>query len=151
MVTVSACVLEEELRALREVAAARGWVLELRSETSFVLGMRARDGSMFWLLVLCDRYPSVPSAWQWYNHETGAVNEAKDTPKGGGFFHGSGRICAPWNRFAYKSEDAMGPHSDWDLAAWPTNPKTGQCKSLAAMALRIYVELQKASFAGRLA
>lgn len=147
--TVAELSVGEELGPLREIADHRGWKLEPHGSTGFVLGLPARDGSWFWLLCRCDDYPGFPPAWHWYNPETGAVDQPQDTPRGKGFLHGSGVICAPWNRLAYKAEDPRGPHSDWTIGAWRTNPKTGGCKTLAAMALRISVELQAPTLSGR--
>lgn len=147
--TVAQLSVDEELKPLSEAATHRGWSVERVDEVSFVLGLPARDGSSFWLLCRCAGYPGIPPAWHWYQPETRAIDQPRDTPTGGGFFHGSGVICAPWNRLAYKSEDTRGPHSDWTIGSWRSNPKTGGCKTLAAMALRIAIELKAPTFSGR--
>lgn len=150
METVAELSMKEELKPLKEIASSKGWKFEqLVDSTNFTLGLPAQDGSWFWLLCCCDHYPGSPPAWHWLNPETKATDGLKDTPTGGGFFHGAGVICAPWNRLAYKSEDPRGPHGDWIIGNWRANPKTGGCKTLAAMALRIAVELQAATFNGR--
>lgn len=149
MTTVAELSLEEELDPLGEVAAHMGWKLDRLDATSFTLGLPARDGSWFWLLCRCDRYPGFPPAWHWWNPETKQLDQPKDTPTGGGFFHESGVICAPWNRLAYKSEDPRGPHSDWTIGDWRANSYTRGCKTLAAMALRIAAELKAPAFRGR--
>lgn len=145
MATAAELVLAEQLGHLREIIDDKQWDLV----PAFILDMPARDNSCFWLLVECDRFPAIPPAWHWFNPATKAVDHPGDTPRGGGFFHSSGRICAPWNRLAYKSIDPKGPHSDWDLANWMSNPNTRACTTLAAMAMRIYVELQ-GPYEGRL-
>ena len=147
--TVAQLSVDEELEPLAQIAARRGWTVERQDATSFILNLPARDDSSFWLLCRCDGYPGLPPRWHWYNPETKAIDQPRDTPTGGAFFHSSGVICAPWNRLAYKSEDARGPHSDWTIGAWRTNEKTGGCKTLAAMALRVAVELKAISFGGR--
>ena len=149
MATAAELSLAEELDPLQEIASSKGWKLEKRDAVSFVLGLPARDETWFWLLCRCETYPALPPAWHWYDPETGAVDRPQDTPKGGGFFHGSGVICAPWNLLAYKSQDPRGPHSDWTVGNWRANPKTGGCRTLPAMVLRIAVELQAATFGGR--
>lgn len=149
MTTVAELTLADEISPLEEIAARKGWKIERRDEPEFVLGLPARDGSWFWLLCGCERYPAIPPAWHWYNPETKERDRPQDTPTGGGFFHGSGVICAPWNRLAYKSEDPRGPHSDWTIGNWRGEPKTGACKTLAAMALRIATELRSPAFSGR--
>jgi len=148
-VTVAQLSVDEELQSLVEIANRRGWTVDRIDSTSFVFGLPAKDGSSFWLLCRCNGYPGVPPAWHWYNPDTKAIDQGRDTPTGGGFFHSAGVICAPWNRLAYKSEDARGPHSDWTIGAWRSNEKTGGCKTLAAMALRIAFELTAPTFSGR--
>ena len=149
MSTVAELCVDEELSPLREIADLKGWELERRDPTTFILGLPARDRTWFWLMCRCEKYPGIPAAWHWFNAAVGSIDQSADTPDGGGFFHGSGVICAPWNLLAYKSEDPRGPHSDWAVGDWRSNPKTGGCRTLAAMALRIAVELQAPHFAGR--
>jgi len=149
MPTVAELCLGEEFGPLQEIAHLEGWQLDQRDSLSFVLGLPARDGSCFWLLCRCENYPGAPPAWHWYNPETHAIDQPRDTPTGGNFLHSSGVICAPWNLLAYKSADARGPHSDWTIGDWRANPMTGGCKTFSAMALRIAFELKAPSFAGR--
>lgn len=150
MTTVTDLAFAEQFGDLREVAERRGWPLKPIDGPGFGLVLPARDGSQFSLKVLCDGYPGTPPAWWWCNPESGICDQPGDTPRGsGGYFHGSGRICAPWNRLAYKQVDAQGPHGDWQLSTWMTNPQTGSCTTLAAMALRMAVELQSDRYQGR--
>ena len=51
---------------------------------------------------------------------------------------------------AYRQADPKGPHGDWELSTWMTNPKTGGCITLAAMALRLATELQSPRYQGRM-
>ncbi len=150
MATATDLVFAEQFGQLQEVARNRGWGLRQTDGPGFVLGLPARDGSLFWLKVACDGFQGMPPAWHWHNPETGGVDGPTDTPKGSGYFHSSGRICAPWNRLAYKAVDPQGPHADWHLSNWMTNPKTGGCTTLTAMALRISVELGGSRFTGRM-
>ncbi len=112
--------------------------------------LTARDGDTYWLKVDCTDYPAIPPAWHWYNPETKPSTSLPTRRKAAVSLHGSGRICAPWNRLAYKKIDPQGPHDDWDLNSWQTNPKTGKCTTLAAMALRIHVELNSNRYQGRM-
>lgn len=144
MSTVAEISVAEEFNPLMEIAAARGWRLERRSGVEFSLGLPRGDGLWSWLLCRCDRYPAIPPAWHWCNPETGALDNPADAPATGGFFHSNHLICAPWNRLAYKSENPKGPHAEWVIGNWRSNPRNGACRTLAAMALRIAVELQKA-------
>lgn len=150
MTTVAELTLDAELRPLEENASLKGWSFERTDPTSFILGMKAKDGSTFWLNAKCDCFPSIPPAWHWYSFNKKACDRPQDTPKGGGFFHDNGLVCAPWNRLAYKSVNAeLGPHGDWDIGEWRTNPKNGACIQIAAMALRIFVELNGQHYKGR--
>lgn len=147
MTTAGDLVFNEEFGDLQEIAASRQWPMD----RCFILAMTARDDSRFWLMVDCRDYPAIPPAWHWYNRETKAIDKPADTPNGSGFLHSNGCICAPWNRLAYKRiNPEKGPHDDWDLASWATNPKTGKCTTLAAMALRINVELNSGRYQGRM-
>jgi len=146
MATAGELVFEEQFGHLRENAVSREWPLE----RAFIIGMKARDDSQYWLLADCTGYPALPPAWHWYNPATRLLDQPADTPKGGTFLHSSGRICAPWNRLAYKKVDPNGPHDDWDLANWMSNPKTGKCTTLSAMALRIHVEMNSEHYEGRM-
>ena len=148
--TATRLLVEEECEALEQNALLLGWVFTLVDEQNFTLSMQAKDQSWFHLWAVCDRYGAIPPAWHWYNPDAKARDQLKDTPKGGAFFHSNAVICAPWNRLAYTSVDTRGPHGEWELANWRANEKTGACKTLSAMALRIYTELQADAFSGRM-
>jgi hypothetical protein len=139
--TLAELTVAEELIALREIAAARGWTFTALDPLRFLLGFPASDRSMFYLLVSCDNYPVQPPAWHWCSADGTRTDLASDKPKGSGFLHSNGVVCAPWNRLAYKSVDARGPHGDWAIGDWQNNSYTLGCTTLAHMALRIYVEL----------
>ena len=152
MPTATDLVFAEQFTHLCQVADNKGWALKPADGPGFVLGLPARDGSRLFLKVECGGFPGKPPAWHWYNPETEAVDAPAETPKAsGGYFHSSGRICAPWNALAYKSVDPQGPHGDWELSNWLANPKTGACTALAAMALRLAVELVSSRYTGRMA
>lgn len=142
MATAAELTVAEELVALRENAVLMGWSLTEIDGTTFVVGFVGKDGTQFWVKAFCDGYPARPPAWHWFNPATGALDQRSDTPKEGGFFHSHGVICAPWNRLAYQAVDPRGPHTDWAIGDWRANPKTGACRTLSAMALRIAQELQ---------
>jgi hypothetical protein len=98
------------------------------------------------LWIDCEGYPVHPAAWSWCDAQGNGRNERKNAPKGSGFLHEKGVICAPWNRLAYSSFDSRGPHGDWSPGDWRNNPHTKGCKTLCAMALRIAVELMSERF-----
>jgi hypothetical protein len=142
MPTVAELSVDAEYGALEENAQLLGWKLERTGPTSFILALPASDGSWFWLNCLADKYAAEPPAWHWYNPDTKRLDDPRDMPKDGGFFHSNAVICAPWNRLAYKSVDSRGPHDNWDIGNWRKNSDNGACRTLSAMALRIARELQ---------
>ena len=151
MATLVAMTVEQQLAHVREVLDQKAWEITSIDASTFTVSMSASDGSLFVLRVVCDKYPGFPPAFHWCDPETGALGQPKNTPAAnGGFFHGKGVICAPWNRLAYSSEDARGPHGDWDIGNWRTNSHTKACTTLLAMLLRIDYEL-KHKFKGRMA
>lgn len=150
MPSVAELTIAAELKPLEEIAANRGWPLKRLGTDQFTLQLPAKDGTTFTLFVKCNGFPVTPPAWHWYDEATGDCDRAQDTPKGSGFFHSAGVICAPWNRLAYNTVDPRGPHGDWTIGDWRRNPNTGACTTLAAMALRLFVELNGAKFHGRM-
>jgi hypothetical protein len=151
MATATELVMSEQYQHVQSIADARGWHLKKSNGVCFIIGLPAHDKSWFWLLVDCENFPQQPPAFYWFNPETNARNQPCDTPKNNGrYFHDSGRICAPWNRLAYKSCDPAGPHEDWLLANWMTNQHTKGTTTLSAMVLRIYSELQGLPYQGRM-
>ncbi len=148
MTTAAGLTVAEELVAVQQNGCERGWIVQIKSETTFTLALPAKDATLVHFLVDCDAYPGQPPAWHYLNPESGALDQPPDSPAGGGYFHSSGVICAPWNRLAYSQVDSRGPHGDWQIGDWRSNPQTGATKTLAAMALRMAFEL-KASYTGR--
>jgi hypothetical protein len=139
--TVAELAVAEELAPIREIASSRGWKLRELSPIRFHLTLPAKDKSLFHLLVDCDQYKVRPPAWRWSDAAGELTDRPADTPKGSGFLHDNGVICAPWNRLAYKSVDARGPHADWTIGDWQKNSHAAGCTTLAHMTLRVYVEL----------
>ena len=147
MATAAELTVAEELVPLREQAGWLGWSLVESSPLHFLLGLPASDGTRFYLSVDCDDYAVMPPAWRWCDVEGGSLDAPSCTPDGSGFFHQHGVVCAPWNRLAYKTLDERGPHNDWTIGDWKNNSYTKGCKTLCAMALRLYVELNSPRFA----
>jgi len=148
MPTPAELMFEREFADLASVAEAMGWKLSGGQDLRFVLGVPAKDGT--WLYVKCeaDQYRTLPPVWRWCDENGGSVDADSMTAQGGQFFSTHQVICAPWNRLAYKTVDARGPHSDWTLGDWMSNSYTRQCTTLAAMATRVSVEA-KITFTGR--
>ena len=147
MTTVAELVVAEEIVAIREASRARGWTLEEPDSLHFLLGLPASDKSLFHLFVDCADYPVMPPAWHWCDGQGLNQRDLKHAPKGSGFLHQAGVICAPWNRLAYQVIDRRGPHGEWTISDWRNNSNTLGCKTLGAMALRVYVELNGSLFA----
>jgi hypothetical protein len=147
--TIAELSIDAEFGPLEEAAAHHGWLLKRVSVPVFMLDIKARDGTWFSLHADCTGYDATPPAWHWRDIETNLLDQPGSMPAGGGYFHGNGVICAPWNRLAYQTIDPRGPHGDWTIGDWRTNPRTGACTTLAAMALRIGFELTKESFSGQ--
>lgn len=141
--------VQEELEQLRQVADGEGWSVKGLTSTSFVVGFTAAGGTSMWVRCDADRYKEMPPRWRWCDAHGDNVGAAQYRPaNGNAFFHGdTGVICAPWSRDAYKSENPLGPHEDWSIGNWLENSNTGQTRTLAAMAIRIGVEL-KTNFPG---
>jgi hypothetical protein len=150
MPTAAELIVNAELDDLKEVAAVAGWSVTSLNSLGFVVGIKAADGSHFWVACEADGYKATPPAWRWCNANGEERDKPHLVPRAGksAFFHDNGVICAPWNRLAYRSADARGPHADWTIGNWQDNGNTGECKTLTAMVMRIEIEL-KSRFAGR--
>ncbi|HZK98322.1 MAG TPA: hypothetical protein VFC47_00350 [Caulobacteraceae bacterium] len=144
MPTAAELVVGAEFADLEEVAAFAGWTVAVLNTLEFVVGLKAADGSPFWVICEADGYKATPPAWRWCDPQGGERDQLHSAPRAGGsaFLHDSGVICAPWNRLAYKTVDARGPHSDWTIGNWQDNGYTGACKTLTAMVIRIEIELK---------
>lgn len=150
MKSVTELVFEEQFGHLKEVAKHRNWGLTQIDEGKFILVLQARDESLFGLHVNCENFPAQPPTWCWCNPKTHITGRPEDTPRGSGYFHSSGRICAPWNKIAYQQIDPQGPHSDWELANWRNNPRAVGHTKLLEMALRLSIELMSERYQGRM-
>lgn len=148
MATATELILAEELRQLEELAANEGWTVTRLSSESFLLGVPRNGGGELWMRCEADQYPALPPKWRWCGPGGSMLDDARITPIGGsGYFHSNGVLCAPWNRLAYPTIDSRGPHGDWVVGDWKSNPQTRACTTLAAMASRIAIEA-RTRFAG---
>jgi hypothetical protein len=146
MPTATELIVRQQLDDLLAIARDQpGWNVVEEDSTTFRIGLPAKGGLVFWVRCEADRFPTLPPAWRWCD-ESGTAHDLDHlTPASGesAFLHSRGVICAPWNRLAYESEDARGPHGDWVVTGdWTKNSHTGQCRTLAAMATRIAIELR---------
>ena len=145
MVAVSDVIVEPQIEAVVEIAQCHGWLFERVGPRCFRISLSARGGDIYQLEVDCDRFPMLPPAFHWRNPSTGELDQPADAPIPYNFFHGSGRICAPWNRLA---STAGGPHPEWNVSGWQEQLETGGTRTLAAMMLRIHRELRSKDYQG---
>ena len=145
-VTVDDLTVEPQIEAIQEISEIRGWQFERVGPRCFRVCLTTRTGDVYQLEVECEEYPALPASFRWRNPETGALDQLADSPSPYNFFHGSGRICAPWNRLA---STTGGPHLEWEQTGWRDNPSTKGTVTLAAMVLRIHHELCSPQYRGR--
>ena len=146
MATVDDLVIKREIAEVEENAQLHGWAFDRVGPSSFRVSLTAKNDDIFQLEVECDQFPDIPPAIHWRNQNSGALDEIADSPGPYNYFHGSGRICAPWNRLA---STEGGPHQKWKWANWRQQPETKATISLAAMILRIHHELRSDNYKGR--
>ena len=146
MTTVEDLTVERQVAAVQGVAELHGWPFERLGTRSFRVSLTARNGDVYELEVECEGFPVHPAAFYWRNPATGNRDDLADTPQPYNYFHGTGRICAPWNRLASTSG---GPHTEWRQAGWQEQAETQGTRTLGAMVLRIYYELRSERYKGR--
>lgn len=151
MASQSELIVEKELQSLKRYAENKGFEIVTLNSLAFVAkNLPAKGGDRYSLTVECDDYPIKPPIFRWCNAETLELESTTDVPKGnGGYFHSSKTPCAPWNRNSYKQFQGNAPHSDWEMAGWQNNPKTGQCITIPRMILKMCAELQSERYQGR--
>lgn len=124
MSTVPASIARENVEA--ELDAALAWASRHSWSMLWVppdVVIRAATyhpevGRLVEVRVRCDSYRALPPLWDFVRpgtDDTGRTFCPAAGPRS--IFHGSGIICAPWNRGAYA--ELGGPHGDWNgAAAW---------------------------------
>lgn len=146
MTTVGGMLVGAQVAAVEDNARLHGWEFERVGDWCFRISLAAKNGDIYQLEVECEGFPVQPAAFHWRNRETGALDQLVDTPQPYNFFHGSGKICAPWNRLASEPD---GPHPKWVRTSWQQENETRGTTTLAAMVLRIHHELSTARYQGR--
>jgi len=116
---VSRAVMASELADVRELALQHGWNIAIDPvEARFQARMRAHNGDEFFLDVDCADYRDAPAYFEFLDPETkerGTKRAYPSKQNGDSFFHPAPCICAPFNRKAYRSAFAGGPHEDWPI------------------------------------
>ena len=138
--------IEQGIAEVAENAQLHSWAFDRVGPRCFRVALTAKTGDTFQLQVVCNGFPDIPPEFHWRNPDSGAVDDLADSPNPFNYFHGSGRICAPWNRLA---STEGGPHQEWQWASWRQQPETMGTVSLAAMVLRIHHELCSDRYRGR--
>ena len=144
--TVEDLAVEREIEAVRQNAEVHGWPFEVVDPRRFRVTLTAHNGDIYQIEVECEGFPVQPAAFHWRNQDTGKLDDPADSPARYGFFHGTGRICAPWNRLA---STEGGPHREWDQANWMQQAETKGTVKLAAMVTRLHHELRSQHYRGR--
>ncbi len=125
---ISRAVMEDEVALMRDLVSLYKWeVTPTFSELRLLVKMRAHTGELYIIEVTCDDYKEKPPLFEFIHTDTGERGTAKAYPKShDSLFHTSGPcICAPFNRKAYKSVFATGPHNDWKLGDWMISKANG--------------------------
>ena len=116
-VTIAA--VEEELPGIRAYSARHGWHVtwDPRRLHLILVGQHPQNNTPVQVRADVDGYRAMPPAWT-FSDPTKKRSADAFFPRSGSLpngrssiFHSSRRICAPFNRLAYKSQG--GPHSNW--------------------------------------
>ena len=141
MSTISHLTVEEELAFLREVAESRGWVLQQQDPLHFSLRLPASE-------VRTITFRSIATIIRSSRRRgTGAMPTAAGAttvptrPQAPAFSIRTASFALRGIVSRTRQVDARGPHPEWVMGDWRNNPHTKGCKTLCAMALRIFVEL----------
>ena len=145
MAAVGDSIVAKQLQDVRELSPYYGWEFESVGDHRFRIALAAKNGDTYQIEVNYEGFPGQPPAFHWRDMQTGKLDQLISSPNPYNYFHGSGKICAPWNRLA---SGEGGPHQEWELASWQSNPYTKNTTTLAAMILRIQTELQSDKYQG---
>lgn len=144
--TVEDLAVEREIEAVRQNAELHDWPFARVGPRLFRVTLTARNGDTYQIEVECENFPVRPAAFHWRNQESGQLDDPADSPAPYGFFHDTGRVCAPWNRLA---STEGGPHLEWVQSNWMQQPETKGTVKLAAMVTRLHHELRSQQYGGR--
>lgn len=134
---VTVATVEDEFPGVRAYAQRHGWKIDwapLQLRLSFT-GQHPNDRTTIRIVADLEGYRFVPPAWTFEN-PAGPSAAERFFPRAGQLqtgrptiFHGSGRICAPFNRLAYKS--LGGPHANWSgPECWLEVHRAGEVRAL---------------------
>lgn len=151
--SISLSIIETELARCRKYSDIFGWEIStLNGETaSFSVKMISPiDKEIFIVSIKGDNYREWPLFIDFVDPTSGLEGLKKAYPSSAdSFFHQHALICHPCSRKAYK--DLKGPHGDWKLIDWESNPKIGALKDIPAILQAIYERIsQPGVYRGRL-
>ncbi len=115
---VSIATIENELPGIKSYAERHGWNLIWNADELKMIftGCHPKEKSPLHIIANVDGYRALPPIWTFLD-PSGTCNSSSFFPIAGpvagkgSIFHSSNRICAPFNRLAYKEHS--GPHSNW--------------------------------------
>jgi hypothetical protein len=115
--------VEDALGPLEVAVSRQGWSVEWRPHSLILLfrGTHPTSGEALCLAADVSGFDAIPPAWRFVNPEEPEADSPR-FPTGPGpygkstIFHSKRRICAPFNRLAYKQEGGM--HGNWNLPRW---------------------------------
>ena len=142
--SISIAQVEQEISDCLAYCKRFGWeISEIdKIQLKFTVRMVSPvDNEVFVLEVGFIDYNQLPLILDFIEPGTGTKGSLKACPKyeGDTFFHQNGLICSPCSRRAYKVfNDLNGPHTDWTMSGWQTNPQVGSLTSIPAILLAIH-------------
>ena len=146
---VTIATVECEMPGILAYAGRHDWTVDWDASGLRIMftGRHLRSGAPVCIVASVDGYRELPPAWTFLS-PSGSSSAFFPKPANlrsgrGSIFHNTGRICAPFNRDAYKSEG--GPHSDWGgPVQWLEVRTPGQvyATSIAEMFAVIFGHLQ---------
>ena len=146
--SISIKVVKSELEACSDYAKKCGWLISDIDESnlSFNVEMTSPiDGEVYILNVAFSDYPELPLILDFIDPTTNVLGSRKAFPNSDDtFFHKRNPpfICSPCSRKAYRDFDGVkGPHGDWKMIGWSTNPKTGGLVDIPNILRTIYTRI----------
>ncbi len=134
---VTVATVEEELQGVQGYAHRHGWTVDWDElQLRLVLtGQHPNDRKAIRVVADVEGYRCVPPVWTFEN-PVGQDGARRFFPRPGqisngrsSVFHGSGLICATFDRLAYKS--CGGPHGNWGgPERWLEINRTGEVRAL---------------------
>lgn len=145
--------VKAELQACASDLRRFGWEISAIDEDNqtFSVKMSSRiDSEIYIVQFRFDDYREIPLYIEFIDPQTNQPGTKNAYPSStDSFFHTNPVICHPCSRKAYKVFG--GPHEDWSLTGWESNPKTGALKNIRAISTAIHTRINDSSiYKGRM-